>query len=235
MSDRRSATAGRLWAFRARAELDAAARFQRLEHELARVGGSAALVDLAGEAAIDERRHHVLCAELAQRFGARDVEGVEQPAAPLRTGLHDPREQLLYEMIAMSCVTESLSAALLLQMRREAEDAAVKRVVQEVLRDEVRHARLGWAHLAGESSRRSVAFVGPCLPAILAATVDEEIFAEGTGPGDDLGALGGLSRATRYAIFTSTMREVVFPGLQRFGVPVTAADAWLRSRERATA
>jgi hypothetical protein len=49
------------------------------------VGGSAALVDLAGEAAIDERRHHVLCAELAQRFGRSDVEGVERVAAPLRT------------------------------------------------------------------------------------------------------------------------------------------------------
>lgn len=235
MNDRRHRSAGRLWAFRARAELDAAARFQRIERELVRVGGPAALVDLAGEAAIDERRHHVLCVELAQQFGAPAIDAVEKVAAPLRTGLDDPNEQLLYEVIAMSCVTESLSAALLLQMRDEAEDASVRRVVHSVLRDEVRHARLGWAHLAAESSRCDVAFVAPHLPAMLAATVDEEIFAPGSARDDDLGGLGGLSRATRHRIFTESMREVVFPGLRRFGVDTAAAEQWLRSRELAGA
>src|SRR5688572_22882183 len=105
MKDRRAA---QLWAFRARAELDAAARFQRIADELARVGVSAALVDLAAQSAFDERRHHVLCAELAQSFGAHDIANTEPAAAPLRPGLPDAREQLLYEVIAMSCVTESL-------------------------------------------------------------------------------------------------------------------------------
>jgi hypothetical protein len=225
--------AATLWAFRARAELEAAARFQRIADELVRVRVGAALVDLAAQSAIDERRHHVLCAELAQHLGGLDVAHVEAPATPLRTGLHDPREQLLYEMIAMSCITESLSAALLLQMKREAEDREVARVVHEVLCDEIRHARLGWAHLAAESSRRSVAFVAPHLPAMLAATVDDEIFADGTG--QDLGGLGGLARPTRCRIFVETMREVVFPGLRRFGVDTMAAEQWLRSRERPAA
>jgi hypothetical protein len=231
----RIAAAGALWAFRATAELDAAARFQRIEGELRRLHASAALADLAAKAAVDERRHHVLCAELAQRFGRREVASVERRAGPLDAGLHDPRQQLLYEVVAMSCITESLSAALLLQMRKDAEDDAVARVVHAVLRDEVSHAQLGWGHLAAESSRIHTAFLGPCLPRMLAATVDEEIFGEGTAPGDDLAAWGGLPRATRCEIFVGTMRDVVFPGLRRFGVDTAAGEQWMRSRQRTRA
>jgi hypothetical protein len=118
---------------------------------------------------------------------------------------------------------------LLLRMRHEADDRSVRRVVHEVLRDEIRHARLGWAHLAAESSLRSVAFVAPYLPAMLSATVDDEIFDDQPGT-DDLGGLGGLARSTRCRIFVDTMQGVVFPGLRRFGVDTTDAERWLDQR-----
>lgn len=220
----------RLWAFRAHAELDAAARFARLERALVRFSAVPVVVDLAGQAALDERRHHVRCAELADRFGRPVASCNEAQASPLHGGQLEARDQLLYEVVAMSCVTESLSTALLLRMRAEAEDPAVRSVVKEILRDEVQHARLGWAHLAAESQRRSVTFLGPRLRGMLATTVDEEIFGEELGAGEALAPFGGLSRATRCEIFVSTMHQVVFGGLHRFGVDTTDAQRWLDQR-----
>lgn len=133
----------------------------------------------------------------------------------------------------MSCVTESLSAALLAEMRRQAKDSRVRQVVHEVLRDEVDHARLGWAHLAAESARRDVGWISPHLPAMLAATVHEELFSEDEAEpalAAVVEGLGSLRRASRREIFVATMEGVVFPGLRRFGVDPSPGERWLRAR-----
>lgn len=222
---------GRLWAFRAEAELEAAARFAKIGRELDALAAPQMVVDLAGEAVADERRHHERCAELALRFGCDDFGCIERPAASPTNGVTPNPRSLLLEVIAMSCVTESLSTALLIEMRTRAEDRNVRRVVSEILRDEVQHARLGWAHLAAQSGAIDVAFVGPHLPAMLAATVQEEMFEGGRGPGDDLGPFGGLPRSVRRETFVATMQGVVFPGLRRFGIDTLEAERWIRRRD----
>jgi hypothetical protein len=226
-----TAKAGALWSFRAHAELEAAARFRRLAALLRDTGARRIVVDMARTAAGDELRHHVRCRALAQRFGGSVSSSIEPAAAPLRTDGCAPAEQVLYEAVAMSCVTETLSTALLLEMRTAATDDEVRDTVDEILRDEVEHARLGWAHVAAEVSRRDLAYLGPQLPAMLAHTVHAEIFAEH----DDVDAaplagLGALPRSRRCALFVQCMRDVVFPGLALHGVDTTIADAWLAAR-----
>src|SRR5258706_3397685 len=105
--------AARIWAFRARAELEAAARFGRLATRLAGAGADATVVRMARSSASDEARHATLCADLVRHFGSEpsphaviDVPNV----APVGLLL---REQVLYEVVALSCITETLSAALL--------------------------------------------------------------------------------------------------------------------------
>lgn len=205
--------AGRLWAHRAIAELDAASRFERLATMLRDTGAKTVVVDMARAAVVDERRHHVLCASLSRRFGATALVGARGAALPLAAGLRAAADQALYETVAMSCVTETLSTALLMEIRASAIDDEVAATADEILRDEVDHARLGCAHLAAEAPRRDLAFLGPRLPAILADTVHDEIFGR-----DDpeplavaLAGLGGLPRARRCAIFVQSMRDVVFP------------------------
>ncbi len=224
--------AGRLWAFRARVELEAAARFEDLGARLRALDAAPEVCGLAARASEDERRHHAMCVELARYFGVEPSSFAPAPPMPVGLGRKDPRERLLAEVVAMSCVTESLSTALLIEMRREATVARVREVAHEVLRDEVDHARLGWAHLASEVSRGvDVGWLGPRLPDMLAATVHEELFGP---PEPDPGAAlqlegrGGLRRRTRCDVFVATMEGVVFRGLERVGVRTDAGRHWLR-------
>lgn len=237
--------AGALWAFRARVELEAEARFRRIAADLARVGSPAPVVMLAEKAAREEARHHVLCATAAARFGA-DVRRGSAEAAPTAPGLPQ-RERVLHEAVAMCCITETVSAALLTEMLREtgapggadrvAGDPAIHAVVREVLRDEVQHARIGWGHLAYEAGRGDVGFIGEMLPGMLDDTVADEVFAPSVA--DDIGhallPYGGLPRETRRAVFAAAIRQLVLPGLAQHGIDTGPARAWLDARVPPTA
>lgn len=231
-----------VWRSRARAELEAAARFGRLAQELAALGAVDPVVAMAAEAASDEQRHALQCAELVRALGGERALGntpMEMPsevraAAPGGLG---PRERLLYEVVAMACVTETLSAALLGEMVERAADGQVRDVMQAILRDEVGHAKLGWAHLAAETQRGPAGFIGDYLPAMLAGTVDDEVFSSAAEhrESEALCGLGALDRSARRRIFEETLRVVIFPGLQRFGVDTARGERWLRAREAAAA
>lgn len=224
--------AGALWAFRARAELEAAARFRRLAHGLATIGSARLLVDMAQAAADDEIRHHERCVALARSFDAEAVIGTEPAARPLQAGSNDLRARILHELVTMSCITETLSTALLIEMRAQATDRAVISVVHEVLQDEVQHARLGWAHLAASASSSALDRLSERLPRMLSDTVHEEIFTTPDTTDAALASLGGLSRTDRCTIFVTTLREVVLPGLRHHGVDTRPALRWLEARLR---
>ncbi|MDI1449907.1 ferritin-like domain-containing protein [Polyangium sp. 6x1] len=225
--------AAQIWRHRARAELEASARFERLARELAACDAVAPVVTMAREAAEDERRHAQQCAALVRELGGLPFELGPVPAARVVTpGGLGPRERLCYEVVAMSCVTETLSAALLGELVARATDSLVRDTMQHILRDEVDHARLGWAHLAAEYERGARDVVGPSLPAMLAGTISEELFSSwAEHPAQEaLSGLGALDRAERRRIFRDTMSLVVFPGLGRFGVDTGQGERWLSER-----
>lgn len=240
---RARALAQRTWQMRHRFELIAAARFRWLAEELAAVGAHDAVVNLARNAAADELRHAERCSELVVHFGGDrgshlSVAASEPPSSALpAVGRVAPagltrREALLYEVVAMSCVTETLSTALLAELVEEAGDDRARAAMHEILRDEVNHSRLGWAHLAREHEEGTRDVVGPHLPAMLRATVEDELF---SGAAEDpawreLARLGALSRASRLRLFAETMQSVVFPGLARFGVDIALGAAWLEAK-----
>jgi hypothetical protein len=224
--------AASVWRFRWSAELEAAARFSRLARELAAVDAVERVVTLARHAARDELRHAELCANLVEWLGGAPVPREKpaprwaRPASP--AGL-SARDAVLYEVVAMSCITETLSAALLGEMVLTSRDAHLKKTMRDILRDEIGHARLGWAHLAAEQQRGSTEFLGEYLPAMLAGTIDEEVFSSGPEHVEQAGVsgLGSLVRAERRRVFEETMRRVAFPGLRRYGVDTRRGEEWL--------
>jgi hypothetical protein len=231
--------AGRVWRHRERAERVAAARFRRLAAELARAGARDVVVTLARKAAEDETRHAEICVALAARFGvacAPHDDGVhddDHAACPVGPSGLTPRERLLYEVIAMCCVTETISAAALGRMLERAEDPVVRRAVHDILRDEVGHARLGWAHLAAESARGARSVVTEYLPAMLEETAGAELMSappDGSPTRPSLAGRGALGQQERRAIFVDTLQSVVLPGLERFGVDTSGATSWLDRR-----
>jgi hypothetical protein len=127
-----------------------------------------------------------------------------------------------------------LSAALLGAMVERARDARVKETVHRILRDEIAHGRLGWAHLSVESAKGCGRFLGDYLPPMLEGTVDDELFREEDDLSRDeeatLAGVGALGRSDRRALFVGTMHQIVFPGLQRFGVDTAAGVKWLSEK-----
>jgi len=225
--------AAHVWTHRLRSELEAAERFGALAPILRASGASPAVVGLAGEAADDELRHAGLCRQLIRHFGG---DPPPEPQISLRWMAPadlDGRERVLYELVALSCVTETLSTVLLGELVARARDPICRQAMHEILRDEVNHSRLGWAFLAEEQARGVRDCVGRYLPDMLEATLSDELFRAADTPDPrltELAGLGSLERPERQRIVREALAHVVFPGLERFGIETAFGKRWLEAR-----
>jgi hypothetical protein len=218
------------WSFRTRAEMEATARFARMAKELAEVGAQAVVVQGAADAAEDEARHRDLCAVIARRFGDTDPTNY-RPSYQRIGRADDPRDRLLWEMVAV-CMSETINTALLSRCQEVAKDPEIKRTTNELLKDEVNHARLGWAHLAAERAAGRGAFLGDILPLMLEASV-EPGFLEGKleQPWTDaMYDYGELPLKELLQIYFETMDEVILRGMDAMGIDTSKGRAWLAER-----
>jgi bacterioferritin (cytochrome b1) len=225
--------AARVWSFRLGSELEAAQRFGALAPLLRAAAASEVIVGMAEEAAVDELRHAELCRELVLHFGGAPP---PEPEIALRwtapAGI-EGRERLFYEIVALSCVTETLSTALLGELVARATDTVCRQAMHSILCDEVKHSRLGWAFLAEEHARGVRDCVGPHLPAMLEATLGDELFRVPAGSDPrlaQLAGLGSLERPERLRVVREALQSVVFPGLELFGIETAFGRRWLDAR-----
>ncbi len=219
-----------LWRHRERVEHEAAALFATLAEELAATGHGV-LAGRARAAAADEVRHAARCRAIVDAC----VTGLA-PLAPTRPVLGpagarlDRRRGALYASVAIGCVTETLSCALLLAMRAVATFAPVKAAIEAIVKDEIEHGRLGWAHLAAEAERADVGWLGAHVPAMRAAALAEDVSpllaasARARPVAGPLARYGILTRAEVTALVDDTWRVVIAPGLDRFGIRCAATD-----------
>ncbi|MGZ6141762.1 MAG: ferritin-like domain-containing protein [Myxococcales bacterium] len=221
--------AAEAWAFRTRVERDAARRFARLAREIAAFDPASPVPALLQRASEDEQRHLGLCAELAGPARSDGFAG-EDRLAPSSLGA---REAALYEMVAACCVTETESVATVASLLAEDALPPVREALHEIARDEVTHSRMGWAHLARESSALEVGFLAPWIPAMLtgAAGATFAPFAPALDS-PELLRYGVLPISRKRAVFSQTLLEVVFPGLEQFGISTAPAREWLSARSR---
>jgi hypothetical protein len=227
------ALAGAAWAFRWKVELEAEVRFGRLAGRLERGGAGSSLVELARRASRDERRHAGRCAVLAAGYG-RPTAGAPPPPPPVAPAGLDEEAALLYELVAACCVAETSSVAVLTALLATAREPRLRAVLHELARDEVGHARLGWAHLAVERRRGATAFLGPLLPAMLGGSIEDDLFGPVDPSREDPALLeaGVLPHRTKGDLLGRTLEEVIFPGLEGAGVDTGAGRAWLAERRR---
>jgi hypothetical protein len=215
------------WTFRFNVEREAAIRFERLAKRLEGIGALPAVVEMAVRASHDEVRHARHCADLARRYGAALIAG-EIPVPEISPpGLGD-RESILYEVVAACCISETESTSVLTTLFNAQSDQRVHLILRQLLRDEVVHSRLGWAHLAHESTRGDVQYLGRLIPDMLevsGAGLFGAASAELESP--ELLRHGVLPHSTKRSVFTLTLLEVVFPGLESLGVPSGPAREWL--------
>jgi len=223
--------AGEAWRARCTIEREAAERFDRLADRLVGAGFPAALSALARRSSRDERRHAALCAVEAARREVPVADGAAQPAEIAPAGL-GAREAALYEVVAACCVTETESMSVLTTLLACEVQPPLRPVLRELARDEVRHARLGWACLAHASGRGESAFLSPLVPAMLAGAAPPDLFEDVGGERDDPALLhhGVLPHRLKREVFVETLTQVIAPGLASLGVDPAPARAWLAGR-----
>lgn len=224
-----------IWWHREAIEHEAAALFEELAGLFRQSGAPAELIALATQAAADEREHAVLCRAIISQTGVELPPRSRAASPPLGPASLSPRERAVYAAVAVSCVTETLSAALLLAMREQAEPMLIKETVHRILKDEVAHSRLGWALLAHEAERAGKASLGwlaPHLPDMVAEAVATDVDpmseaglamgkAEAT-PRLDLSAYGILRRERVAEVVCEAIETVIVPGLESFGIDASA-------------
>lgn len=223
------------WAARARAETEAEARFRDLAGRLRAHGGASVVVEMADTASRDEARHARLCADVYRYLGGDEGDGLcrahrvdVRSFAPRDLG---ERDRLLYEVVSFCCINESVNAALLTVSLKRASDPVMRDAIRAILKDEVAHARLGWAHLVAERGHRGGDFLAAAIPAMLEGAVrGDELLDAARSDGvhePAAGALGHVAMNERLQLFASTLRDVVFPGLVHVGIDATAGRDWL--------
>jgi hypothetical protein len=209
------AIAARVWLGRERTEHEAAALFQGLSADLAAAGAPRALVELAVRCAEDERAHAIHCRAIVDALAPQLAPLAPDPHVALGPRDAAPARRALYTSVALGCVTESLSTALLIEIRKRAEHSVVRRALDVILEDEVRHARLGWAHLAHAAAEGDVRWLAPAIPAMIRAAIDDEAPA---GIDRDLAPFGILARAEVARTAEQTIAETIVPGLAHHGI-----------------
>lgn len=211
--------AARVWLHRERIEREAALLFVSLAGELDGLGHSE-LARRAATAATDEQRHAIRCRDLVTTLGGDCAVLETARVCVLGPRELSRRDRVLYAAVAIGCVTESLSCALLLELREAATHARVQATIDEVLKDEIEHARIGWAVLAAEAAQRDVSWLAQFLPAIATAAVADDV--EPMAGDQELAGVGVLPRTRVNELVTETWMSVIAPGLDRYGIVVPA-------------
>jgi hypothetical protein len=199
--------------------------------ELGAIGARPVVVQGAIDASQDEARHRDLCAMIAARFGEPNAKNYAPPRERIGRSALDTRDRLLWEVVAVCCISETMNTSLLTRCQEVATDEQIRTTLHELLKDEVRHAQLGWAHLAAERAAGRGDFLGDLLPLMLEASV-EPGFLEGKPPMPWTEAMhdyGELPSRELVEIYCETMHAVVFRGLDAMGVDTTPGRQWLRA------
>jgi hypothetical protein len=221
---------GMLWRRRAENELATSRVFAQLDRDLRSFGAPIEVLQLSARAVDEEVLHSELCVLTSEIYGERPrpLALAQEPTPPTFPVCSSRVHGALFAALH-SAVNETIGVTYLSACLAEAQGRAAHCVVKELLSDEVRHSRIGWAVLAspqlGPSDRSSIASF---MPALLDACVGTWLADIETDYPDEL-PLGhgcihhrGIAQAVKDAL-----NGVILPGLEHVGIDATAARQWV--------
>jgi hypothetical protein len=220
---------GEYWQERARSELRVSEAFRRLAEELAVTGVSAVVRDLITKTIDDEVRHSELCRRLAERYSGRKVDApiIDPVDLPAFEGARPEVKSALHVM-TLSCINETIASSWLTGCLARATAPLAREANRVHLREEISHARLGWAHLASqEVSAATRSALGPWLGRILRANVPQWFRPDPSLPIEGVPDHGALSIEETRALVLEAVNDVVLPGFEEIGVDASSGYAWL--------
>ncbi len=137
------------WLRRVEAEYRSAAITQHLGLWLIQIGASPDLVKLSMRIAADEIAHADLSHRAYVAAGGEELPQITRETLQLRRHEEDPLEDdVLRVCVDVFCLGETVAVPLFSKLRADCTVPAARRVLDRVLRDEVRHRDFGWTLFA---------------------------------------------------------------------------------------
>lgn len=222
---------GELWRRRAKNELTTSRVFELLHAELQELPAPPQVLALCRAAVDDERAHADWCQRLAEHYGAspEPPSVLIEPRSP-RFPVCSPRvHRSLFAALHCS-VNETLAVTYLSACLAEAQSPVVRDVLKRILKDEVRHSRIGWAVLASPAldpaDRRSVAGF---MPALLQACVEAWFADTDDWLPDVPRGYGFITRTELTAATRAAIHDIILPGLDHLQIASAPARQWAAS------
>lgn len=184
-------------------------------------------------AAADEVRHAALCVQLAEAYAGKSIEAPHVGAVALpHFGVGDAELEDALLVAGVCCVNETIATAWLSACLAASDNPLAIMANRLHLKEEMDHARLGWAHLASHAvTPRTRDALAACLPRLLEANApgwerDDELL-----PSEGVAGQGLLSASASRQVGADALRDLVIPGFAHVGVDPAPALAWLAIRE----
>jgi hypothetical protein len=193
-----------------------------------RAGVDVAFQASAADAVVDELRHARLCAAVVEALGGEARAPLPELDEFPRHEDVGPLEALLRNVISVSCLNETVTVAFLESDRRLVTASTLRRVLTEILTDEVAHSRLGWQMLSSLAPRidaRMRRGLGAYLVPAFAQLFERHRGAASTLRPHGAEALGIGDRADSTVLFANVVNEVIVPRLEAFDLPAREAVA----------
>lgn len=220
---------GESWWTQCATEFRVATSFSIVHQSLAALDAEPSLVALAERAIDDEHRHAALCLDMAHRYFGSDI--APPPPLPPRHPQHreakDEDERRALFVIGQCALNETFANAYLSTAYRDTKSPIARAAINELMRDEIDHSRLGWAFLATLPVAKRERISDWLVPLAItnlrewhesAATHTYSFEAHGIPNAD----------AVRGAL-ADVIREVMIPGFAHVGLDVRALELWSRA------
>src|SRR3982751_4686936 len=121
--------------------------FAGLVPQMMRAGVESGFQAATAEAVVNELRHARLCAAVVEALGGEARASLPDVCDVPRHDGMSPLEGLLRNVLSIICLDETVTVAQLENSHRNARESTVRRVIAEILDDEINHSRLGWRML----------------------------------------------------------------------------------------
>lgn len=176
----------------------------------------------------DELRHGRQCAAVVHALGGEATAEVPSlPDVPLHQDA-GPLESFLRNLISISCLSETVAVSLIRAEQEELETPGIRETLDQILADEVQHARFGWRVLGDlgpgldDGLRRRL---GDYLVCAFRHLREHELahLPEGPRPTQQAEQVGVCDGGDARALFFDTVEQVIVPGLEEHGIPAGAA------------
>jgi hypothetical protein len=227
------AFARRAWPMRAAEELRSALIFRALARASRAASMPAVWSERFDAAVRDEVRHARLCAHVGRTLGAGEPRYDPAAVRARLAGLSDPVTRAGALLLVEVAIGETISMSLFRAGRRGSREPLTRAALESILRDEVRHQRLGWTGAAAlwpsltASQRERLQLEATHALAAMeqqnaAPAFTRLVAGEAFDPA--YGELGVLAPEVRVEAFYVAVEHLVVPRLTRLGLD--GARAW---------